>query len=184
MNFGDGRLDARDVADAIAGGNQIERGVREWQRRHVAGHECRGASFRMCQLQHANSDIEAGDARTAGREAKRDVTRTAGEIQGAYAGTDAGALDQLLLPSPVPAERQQDGDEIVAIGDRVEQAPHIRCLRVGRCQRGVELAHSTAIVPFITVACGVQVYSARPCSGARNVTAVWPVPATTADSTP
>ena len=89
-------------------------------------------------------DVEPDDARSLSRGQEGDVARAAGEIDDVLPARQPRFANQPPLPRSIAPERQQDGDEIVAIGNRREERPDVLPLVLGRREGGAEAQWSAA----------------------------------------
>src|SRR5262249_47259569 len=115
------------------------------------------------------------DLRAALSDLEGNVAGAAGEIERGCAGGGGGERRHAALPAAVLPVREQDGDEIVAIGDGREEPADVaaRSLRPGPrlAERRPAIGHSTIMVPRIIAAWGVHEYAASPAaSGTRTST--------------
>src|SRR6267143_2437594 len=69
-------------------------------------------SFRPCQLDHPERDVEADDAGAAGGKRESNVSRAGRQIERAGAGPRRRQIDQPPLPAPILAVRQRARDEV------------------------------------------------------------------------
>ena len=80
-------------------------------------------------LDHARRDVEADDARRpVVRSLECDVAGAAGKVDHPSPGAQPRLAHQPPLPRPIAAERQNDGDEVVAIGNGGKQRAHVAAL--------------------------------------------------------
>ena len=98
-----------NVAQAVAGGDDVERGVRERERHHVGGdeaHALRHLRLSRRELKHAVRNVEADDAAALRGGRERDITRPASKIQHPRMARPFDRGDELRLPAAIEAARQ------------------------------------------------------------------------------
>jgi hypothetical protein len=128
MDFRKRRGQVGHVPQAIPGCHQLETGVMEWQRHHVAGDNgdvVKATSSRSRKLQHAVRDVEANRRTGAFAGRKEQISCATRDVEDAVRRTRRGQIDEALFPAPILAIREKSGDEVVAVGDGRKQPAHV-----------------------------------------------------------
>ena len=138
MDLGEREWQVGHVAETVPGGHDVHRRIRHRQGEHVADRPRR--AIRRPRLgarerHHPVRDVDAEHGHATARGLEGNVPGAAREVQPAPSGLDTGEIDQPRLPSSVAPERQESGDEIVAIRDRRKQPPDVLALGVGCVKR-------------------------------------------------
>ena len=94
-------------------------------------------------LDHPRRDVEPDDRRAARVSLERDVAGAAREIEDAIALLQRRLPHQPPFPRAIAAERQHDGDEVVAIGDGRKERADVAPLLLGAGERVGQLHEDT-----------------------------------------
>src|SRR5690606_9358701 len=130
-----------DVAQAEADRDAMERAVRERQRLRVrlhVGDVAGDAGIEQpvaAELEHPPVDVRDEHVPRSSdplREAEREVPAAGRDVERLLAGAQARLRDGEALPVPVQAERHHVVHQVVAGGDRVEDAAHLLLLPADR----------------------------------------------------
>jgi len=152
------KLGAAAVASAVGAQKVQAQGGLQRSACGARGRTACGFFPRLRELQHPMRHVEAHRALRARRRAEQDVSGAAREIEHAIVRGDLRQAHEALLPAPVLAVGEKSCDEVVAIGDGGEEAPHVAALAVW-CGEGRAKGQSTFSVPFIIKWCGRHTYS-------------------------
>src|SRR5690606_24271130 len=114
--------------------------VRERQRLHVPREQPGPpAGIPLPRLpDHRRDEIQADDARATICGKEREIAGAAGEIQDPIRWAGRSQTDHPSLPPSIETEREDDRDQVVAIGDGGKETADVRRLAGGRGDRVAE----------------------------------------------